>query len=76
MKMSDEERIAAALIPLADALSGDDATLRIVPVGVLQRGDDVVYVTGALEDGQAVVIGGIRYATNGMRVRTGARQRQ
>jgi len=50
---------------------GDDDTVRIVPVRVLQRIDDEVFVTGALEDGQAVVTGGIRFATDGMAVRTG-----
>jgi len=43
----------------------------IVPVEVLQRSDDAVYVTGALEPGQAVVVSGIRIATEGMIVRTG-----
>ena len=38
----------------------------------VQRGDDEVYVTGALEDGQAVITGGIQFATAGMRVRTAA----
>ena len=49
-----------------------DSTVRIVPVRVLQRIDDEVYVTGALQDGQAAIIGGIRFATNGMAVRTGS----
>ncbi len=48
----------------------DDA-VRIVPVRVLQRVDDEVFVTGALEDGQPAVVGGIRFATQGMAVRTG-----
>ena len=51
---------------------GRDGTVRIVPVRVLQRGDDEVFVTGALERGQAAVIGGIQFATDGMVVRTGA----
>lgn len=50
----------------------DDGSVTIVPVRALQRGDDEVYVTGALEDGQAVITGGIQFATDGMRVRTGA----
>ena len=50
----------------------DDGTVLIVPVRVLQRGDDEIFVTAALERGQAVVIGGIQFATDGMRVRTGA----
>ena len=49
----------------------DDQTISIVPVQILQRGDAEIYVTGALEDGQAVVIGGIQFATEGMQVRSG-----
>ena len=44
----------------------------IVPVRVLQRADDEVFVTGALQDGQTVITAGIQFATEGMRVRTGA----
>ena len=44
--------------------------ITIVPVRVLQRIDDVVYVTGGLEAGQMVVVSGIQIATEGMRVRT------
>ena len=51
---------------------GDNWSVTIVPVRTLQRGDDEVYVTGALEDGQAVITGGIQFATDGMLVRTGA----
>ena len=43
-------------------------TVSIVPVQVLQRAGDEVFVTGALEDGQAVITGGIQFATEGMRV--------
>ena len=50
---------------------GDDGAVTIVPVRTLQRGDDEVYVLGALEDGQAAITGGIQFATEGMRVRTG-----
>ena len=53
------------------AVRGDTA-LTIVPVRVLQRSDDDVYVTGALEAGQAVATGGIQFATEGMAVRTTA----
>ena len=42
----------------------------IVPVQVLQRADDEVFVTGDLESGQAVITGGIQFATEGMVVRT------
>ena len=43
----------------------------IIPVRVLQRADEVVYVTGGLEAGQEVVVTGIQIATEGMAVRTG-----
>lgn len=46
----------------------------IVPVRVLQRLDDTVFVTGGLRNGQEVVVGGIQFATEGMRVRTAASQ--
>ena len=49
----------------------DDTRLTIVPVRVLQRSDDKVFVTGTLKAGQAVVIGGIHVATEGMVVRIG-----
>ena len=49
----------------------DDTRLTIVPVRVLQRSDDKVFVTGTLKAGQAVVIGGIQVATEGMVVRIG-----
>ena len=48
----------------------DGSTITIVPVRVLQRFDDVVYVTGTLEAGQMVVVSGIQIATEGMQVRT------
>ena len=44
----------------------------IVPVQVLQRSDDEIFVTGSLEEGQTVITGGIPFATEGMRVRTDA----
>lgn len=50
----------------------DGGVVSIVSVHVLQRADDEVFVTGALRDGQAVITGGIRFATEGMRVQTGA----
>ena len=49
----------------------EDTRLTIVPVRVLQRSDDQVFVTGTLKAGQAVVIGGIQVATEGMAVRIG-----
>ena len=53
-------------------LAGEGGLVSIVPVQVLQRGDDEVFVTGGLESGGTVVTGGIRFATEGMRVLTGA----
>lgn len=50
----------------------EDDALTIVPVRVLQRFEDTVYVTGGLRSGQEVVVGGIQFATEGMRVRTAA----
>ena len=52
-----------------------DDLVTIVPVEVLQRSDEVVYVTGALEAGQPVVVSGIQIATEGMVVRTGVGRR-
>lgn len=49
---------------------GRDGTVRIVPVRVLQRGDDEVFVTGGLRRGQAAIVGGLQFATEGMAVRT------
>ena len=48
--------------------------LRIVPVEILQRLDDNVYVTGDLEAGEQVVVGGIQVGTDGMEVRTASTQ--
>lgn len=48
--------------------------LRIVPVEILQRRDDDVYVTGDLEAGEQVVVGGIQVGTDGMEVRTASVQ--
>lgn len=46
-----------------------DNTVRIVPVRVLQRLDDEVFVTGALDADEPAIVGGIRFATDGMAVR-------
>ena len=63
----------AALQPGNEVWAVDDnGAVTIVPVRTLQRGDDEVYVTGALRDGLAVITGGIQFATDGMLVRTGA----
>ncbi len=48
----------------------DSGVVGIVPVRILQRRADEVYVTGALENEQAVITGGIQFATEGMRVLT------
>jgi RND family efflux transporter MFP subunit len=42
----------------------------LVPVRVLQRADDEVFVTGSLQHGLAVITGGIQFATEGMPVQT------
>ena len=49
---------------------GRDGTVRIVPVRVLQRGNDEVFVIGAFGGGQAAIIGGLQFAVDGMAVRT------
>lgn len=49
-----------------------DTLVTIVPVGVLQRADELVYVTGGLAEGQAVVLSGLQFATEAMVVRTSA----
>ncbi len=49
----------------------DGGVVSIAPVQVLQRTNDEVYVTGTLASGQAVITGGIQFATEGMRVLTG-----
>ncbi len=62
----------AALRPGDEVWAVRDGALTIVPVRVLQRSDDDVYLTGALRAGQPVVVGGIEIATEGMAVRTAA----
>lgn len=46
-----------------------NGTVRIVPVRVLQRLDDEVFATGALDPAERAIVGGIRFATDGMAVR-------
>ena len=48
---------------------GGNGTVRIVPVRVLQRLDDEVFVSGALDPAEPAIVGGIRFATDGMAVR-------
>ena len=43
--------------------------MRFVPVHVLQRLDDEVFVTGALDPIERAIVGGVRFATDGMEVR-------
>ncbi len=62
----------AALQPGDEVWTVKDGVVSIVPVRVLQRADDRVFVTGGLEGGGTVVTGGIRFATEGMRVLTEA----
>ena len=49
-----------------------DEKVAIVPVTVLQRADDEMYVTGALQPGDAAIVGGLQVATEGMAVRSAA----
>ena len=49
----------------------DDGTVQVKPVQILQRNNDEVYVTGALDDGQGIIVSGIQFATDGMEVQTG-----
>ena len=66
----------AALRPGNEVWAVRDNALTIVPVKVLQRADDDVYLVGALRAGQPVVVGGIEIATEGMAVRmTGGERR-
>ncbi|MXX61627.1 MAG: efflux RND transporter periplasmic adaptor subunit [Holophagales bacterium] len=51
-----------------------DDRVTILPVTVLQRADDEVYVTGALQPGDAAIVGGIQVGTDGMEVRTASAQ--
>ncbi len=46
-----------------------DTLVTIVSVRVLQRIDDTVYAAAPLADGQAVVLGGLQFAIEGMAVR-------
>ena len=59
----------AALRPGNEIWAVRDGALTIVGADVLQRADDVVYVTADLEPEQPVIVGGIRIATEGMAVR-------
>ena len=63
----------AALRPGNEVWAVRNDTVRIVPVQVLQRSDDEVFLTGGLEAGQAVIVGGVQVATEGMPVRTDTR---
>ena len=47
--------------------------LTIVPVRVLQRDDESVYVTGGLAANLPVIVSGVEIATEGLDVRTAAR---
>ena len=55
---------------------GDGGAVTIIPVRVLQRYEDEAFVTGALEDGEPLVTGGIQFAADGMIVRTGTTEGQ
>lgn len=69
---------AYAIVPRAAVRPGDEvwvvdgSTVRIVPVRVLQNVDEQVFVVGDLADGAPLIIGGVQFATEGMRVRAAA----
>ena len=50
----------------------DGGTLSIVPVQILHRSNDEVFVTGNLRHNQPLVISGLQYAVEGMTVRSDA----
>lgn len=60
----------AALQPGDEVWMVRDGAVTVVPVQVLQRADDEVFVTGSLAHGAAVVTGGLPFATEGMPVQT------
>ncbi len=60
----------SALKPDSEVWVVRDDVLSRVPVRVLQRSEDEVFLTGTLEEGQQVVVSGIQAAIDGMAVRT------
>ncbi|MCY4674434.1 MAG: efflux RND transporter periplasmic adaptor subunit [Bacteroidetes bacterium] len=60
----------SALKPDAEVWVVRNDVLNRVPVQVLQRSEDEVFLTGPLEKGQQVVVSGIQAAIDGMAVRT------
>lgn len=62
----------AGLRPGNEVWAVRNDTVHIVPVEVLQRSDDEVFLIGALEAGQTVIVGGVQVVTEGMPVRTDA----
>ncbi len=60
----------SALKPDAEVWVVRNDVLNRVPVQVLQRSEDEVFLTGPLKEGQQVVVSGIQAAIDGMAVRT------
>ena len=60
----------SALKPDAEVWVVSNDVLNRVPVQVLQRSEDEIFLTGPLEGGQQVVISGVQAAIDGMAVRT------
>lgn len=60
----------SALKPDSEVWVVRNDVLNRVPVQVLQRSEDEVFLTGPLERGQQVVVSGIQAAIDGMAVRT------
>ena len=61
-----------ALRPGNEVWMVQDGVVTIVPVQILQRSNDLLFVTGDFEVTQTVIVGGVQTAVNGMAVRTDA----
>jgi len=82
-RMTGEASVPFARIPIAALRPGNqvwvvrDGRLRILPVRVIQRTDEVAYVTTpSLAVGGQIVTSNLRAPTDGMRVRLNAQQRR
>jgi len=60
----------AALRPGDEVWVVRGGRVTLVPVDVLQHTDEQVLLRGALQDGDAAVVGGLPVATEGMQVQT------
>jgi len=62
----------SALRPGNEVWAIQDEILHRIPVQVIQRSDDEIFLTGALENVKEVVVSGLQTAIDGMSVRTGS----